>query len=162
MKKIIFAAAVILLFPALASAKAYFAVKKEMVERADAIVVVNITSTEAVEQKGSHWTYRQKATGLVEQSLKGGLAGPIVVYGMEDFICAQCKFEKGRFLLFLQRDGDLWAGSNWHLGIRAIKDGKVDWFKNDEPGSVHEAQPRPLEEVVEEIQKILASQGTGK
>lgn len=153
MRKIILSIVLVSLFSSAVLAKAYFAGKKEMIKKAEAIAVVEIVKTEEVEQKGKHWTYRQKATGMVKESLKGNIQGNIVIYGMEDFICAQCRFEKGRFLLFLGKDNNFWVGSNWQVGIRSIKNDKVDWFKNDI--SRFETEQKPLKEVILEIQNIL-------
>lgn len=91
--------------------------------------------------------------GKVKESLKGDIQGDIVIYGMEDFICAQCRFEEGLFLLFLRKDNSFWVGSNWQVGIRLIKDDKVDWFKND--SSPFETEQKPLQEVILDIQNIL-------
>jgi hypothetical protein len=135
-------------------AKAYFAGKREMIERAEAIAIVEIVETEEVKQRGTYWTYSQKAMGIVKESFKGDIQGNIVIYGMEDFICAQCRFEKGLFLLFLRKeDNNFWVGSNWQVGIRSIKDDKVDWLKNDT--SPFETEQKPLKEVILEIQNVL-------
>ncbi len=144
-----------------AQAKAYFAGKREMIEKAEAIAIVNIEKVEAVKKKAKGWTYSQRAIGTVERPLKGDLKGQIEIYGEEDFICARCSYGKGRFLLFLRKDGGLWTGSNWHLGIRPIKDGKVQWFKDDRADFdndykvVFEHQELPLDDVVAEIQRML-------
>jgi len=147
-----------------AQAKAHFAGKREMIEKAEAIAIVNIEKVEAVRQKGRHWTYAQKATGTVEKSLKGDVKGPIEIYGDVDFICANCRYQTGRFLLFLRKDDGLWTGSNWHLGIRPIKEGKVQWFKDDRADfdsdykAVFEHQELPLGGVVAEIDRVLKEQ----
>ncbi len=124
-----------------------------MIKKAEAIAIVEIVNTQKVKKKGQHWTYGQKAIGTVEKTLKGNIQDGIVIYGLEDFICAHCRFEKGRFLLFLQKDNDFWTGSNWHLGIRPIKDGEMDWFKNDT--SPFDMEKKSLEEVTQEIKSIL-------
>ena len=141
------------LFPNVLFAKAYYAGKKEMIEKAEAIIIIEITNIENVTKKGQHWIYGQKAIGTVEKTLKGDIQNDIVIYGMEDFICAQCRFEKGRFLLFLCKDNDLWAGSNWQLGIRPIKNGKIDWFKNDE--SRFDMEEKSFVDVIKEIENII-------
>ncbi len=125
-----------------------------MVEKAEAIAIIEILNTEIVEKRGQHWTYRQKAIGIVKKTLKGNIPDDIIIYGMETFICAQCQFEKGRFLLFLQRDNDFWIGSNWHLGIRQIEDENIDWFKSDT--SSFEMEQQPLKDVILDIQNILS------
>ncbi len=144
-----------------ACAKAYYAPKKEMIERADAIAIVDITKVGKAKKKGEHWTYYQKATGQVERMLKGKLDRTITLYGQEDFICASSMFSEGRFLLFLGKDGELWTGANWHLSSRRIMERKkedrtevgVEWFENDK--SSFKTKERPLGEVVTEIEAIL-------
>ena len=69
-----------------AFAKAYFAGKKEMIEKAECIAIVNIDKIEKVQKKGQHWTYHQKASGTIEKTLKGDASGIIEIFGMEDFI----------------------------------------------------------------------------
>lgn len=133
--------------------KAYYAGKKEMVLKAECIAVVNITKVEKTSRKGEPWTYSQKASGTVEQCLKGDIRGRIEIYGMESFICAQCRYEPGRFLLFLRKDGSFWVGSNWHLGIRPIRDSRVEWFKD--AASRFEMKEAPLAAVIAEIKAIL-------
>jgi hypothetical protein len=151
--------AVVLGIAAACFGKAYYAGKVEMVRKAECIAVVNITKVEATSRKGQTWTYSQKASGTVEQCQKGNARGRIEIYGMEDFICAQCRYETGRFILFLRRDGGLWVGSNWHLGIRPVRDGRVEWFKDD--ASRFEMKDVPLDAVLAEIKAILDGQVVG-
>ena len=47
-------------------AKAYYAGKKEMIQKAECIAIVNITRVEKADKKGKPWTYRQKASATVE------------------------------------------------------------------------------------------------
>ncbi len=137
-------------------AKAYYADKMNMIQEAEVIAVVNIAKVEDAEKKvESGWTYRQKASGQIEECIKGGLSGQIEVFGMESFVCARCEYKTGRFLLFLSKgDKDFWRGANWHLGIRPIAvDDKVDWFKDDK--SRFDMTPQPLADVLKEIEAIL-------
>ncbi len=138
-----------------AIAKAYFADKTQMIQRAEAIVVVNITNLEVVAKKPeSGWSYRQKASGKVEQTIKGVLSGQIEIYGMEDFICARCEYKTGRYLLFLDKgSAGFWHGANWQLGIRAISDDKVEWFQNDT--SRFDMTNQPLSKAIIEIETAL-------
>ena len=137
-------------------AKARYAQKKDMIEEAECIAIVNITKVEEADKKGNSWTYRQKATATVEQCLKGDVKGNITIYGLETFICAQCRYETGRFILFLRKDGSLWVGSNWHLGIRPIKEKTVQWFKDD--NTFFEMKDTPLDKVVDEIKTVVKEQ----
>lgn len=140
--------------PLLALGKAYFSPKKEMIQRAEAIAVVNITSViETNVEPIAHvpgWEYRQKATAEIERSLKGGVKGTIEIYGMESFICAQCRYEKGKFLVFLRKENGRWIGSNWQPGIRPITGDSVSWLvKNDD---AFDSKPAPLADVIAEIE----------
>jgi hypothetical protein len=137
-------------------AKARYAQKKDMIQEAEVIAVVKITKIEKANKKEKSWIYRQKATATVEQCLKGDVKEDITIYGLEDFICAQCRYEKGHFILFLRKDGALWVGSNWHLGIRPIKAGKIQWFKNDK--MFFEMQDAPLHKVIDEINAVVKEQ----
>ena len=137
-------------------AKAHYANKKDMIKEAECIVVVNITDVEKAEKKGASWTYRQKVSATVEQCLKGDTKGNITIYGLENFICAQCRYKKGHFVLFLRKNNNLWVGSNWHLGIRPIKDDKVEWFKDDK--AIFDMKEIPLDKVIDEINTIVKEQ----
>ena len=149
---------VILLGSPACFAKAYHAGKEEMIQKAECIVVVNITAVEEAEKKGNVWTYGQKATAKVELCLKGDVEDTVEIYGQENFICAQCEYKEGRFILFLRRDGDFWVGSNWSIGIRPVKDDNVEWFKKG--GTRLEMVEMPLEEVIRDIKGTVAVQTT--
>jgi hypothetical protein len=134
-------------------AKARYLGKTEMIQSATAIAVVDITSVETSDTQGKSWTYREKATARVEEVLKGSLPKEITLYGNETFICAQCRFEKGKALVFLRKDEDLWVGSNWHLSSLAIRENQVEWFESGENYS--KLVKTHFTKVLEEIRKIL-------
>lgn len=147
-----------------AMAKAYFSPKKEMIQRAEAIAVVNITSVietnvDAIAGEPG-WSYRQKATADVERTLKGNAKGTIEIYGMESFICAQCRYEKGRFLVFLRRERDRWVGANWQPGIRPITGDTVSWPVKDDDAFA--SKPAPLADVIAEIETQVKRDADGK
>ncbi len=137
-------------------AKARYAGEHEMIAEADYIVIVNISKVEKSDKKGSHWTYRQKASATVEYNLKGNLKGDIEIYGMESFICAQCRYTKGRFILFLRKNNGLLVGSNWQLGILPITEEMLPWFKN--VGNRFEREKVSLDKVKTIITGILKEQ----
>ncbi len=137
-------------------AKAYFAPKRQMIERAEAIAIVEIKEVVKTDAKGRIWTYRQKAVAKVTQTIKGELPENVDLYGGETFICAQCNFTEGKYLVFLRKDGDKWVGSNWHLSVRLIKGDTVEWYKDDT--SIQLKDGIPLKDVIEEIEKILKEQ----
>src|SRR5215208_3883816 len=85
-------------------AKAYFASAQEMVQGSVAIAVIDISKVEAVEAKGDQWTYRERAQAMVERTLKGSLSQHVELFGNETFICAQVRFQPGRYLVFLRKD----------------------------------------------------------
>lgn len=132
--------------------KAAFYGKKETIEKSEAIAIVNITKVEMARVKRGGWTYSERAHATVERTLKGGLAGKATLHGGENFICAQVRYEPGRHLVFLRRDGDLWCGVNWHFGVRKIKKDKLDWFADDTSLKLETAE---LNSVVEQIEAIL-------
>src|SRR6185436_7698218 len=103
----------VLLFAGSAQAEAAYKGKVQMIETAEVIAVVEITSVETASVKGTYETYRQKASAKVDKVLKGKLSGSVALYGDGDFICAKCHFQAGRYLVFLQRDGELLTGNNW-------------------------------------------------
>lgn len=130
-------------------AKAYFQTKNEMIEKAEAIAIVEISAVKDSDAKGKVWTYRTKGTVKVEQTLKGELPDEFTIHGAETFICASCPLLNGRFIVFLKKDGSLWTGSNWHLSLRPITDGMVEWYVADD--NRYEMKPMPLNKVLAEI-----------
>ena len=156
MKKIILPILFLSFLSTFTFAKARFAEKKEMIKKSETIIIAKIEKIEKSKQEGKYFMYRQKVTGTIENTLKGNIDGDIIIYGMENFKCAQNTFSKGHFLLFLRKDNGFWVGSNWHLGIRPIKEGKVEWFKNNI--SHFKMEQKPLKEVISEIQNILKKQ----
>ena len=88
--------------------------------------------------------------------LKGDAKGEIEIYGMETFICAQCRYERGRFILFLREEEGCWVGSNWNLGIRPVKEDRIQWFKDDK--TRFEMKETPLDDVISEITDIVEEQ----
>ena len=143
----------VLLLATTAHAKAAFKGKAQMIETAQAIAVVEITHTETVSVKGQHWTYQQEASARVERVLKGTLADEVALYGDETFICAHCHFEVGRYLVFLDHDGELLTGNNWHLSVRKITQNTVAWFANDRD---IEQKSAALSDVLQAIEWALA------
>ena len=136
-----------------AIAKAYYATEEEMIERSEAIAIVDITNVENKMTRSKPFNYRQIADANVLQVFKGSLPQNLKLHGMEDFICAQVNFSPGRYLVFLNRDGDLWAGSNWYLSARPIKDNLVEWYNPS--GEYRELLWQPLDKVVERVQKFI-------
>ena len=132
--------------------KAAYHGKTEMVISAEAIAVVTISKVEPAKAKRKSWTYSEAATAKVEQVLKGSLARQIVLHGGEDFICAQVRYNPGRYIVFLRHDEDLLVGENWHLGVREIKNDTVEWFKDDKSLELKSAR---LEEVLKEITSLV-------
>lgn len=125
--------------------KAYFYSQDELIRKAEVIVIIDlgepvIPKAEAVDpfmeaddgRRGKTWNYRQCAKAKVIEVIKGKIDGKFMMYGGETFICAQCNLGKGRFLAFLTKDGKMWVGANWHLSLRPVTDGKIEWFPPNE------------------------------
>jgi hypothetical protein len=150
--------------PSRAEAKAAYAGKAEMIRRSDAVAVVDVLRVEKAEVKGAHWTYSQRAIARVRSTLKGDLpaAGKeVALFGGEDFICAQCNFQPGKYVVFLRRDGGLWVGSNWHLSVRPVatdKAGKewVDWYAKQ---NTIELKATLLDDVLADVKKVITETG---
>jgi hypothetical protein len=140
--------------PRAAHAKAAFFGKEEMIRRAEIIALVNVTAVEPVKVKTRGWTLSQAARASVERVLKSELPRQVTLYGGEDFICAQVRYQPGRCLVFLRREEGRLRGVNWHLGVRPVKDGQVVWFANDK--NPHAMKPVPLADVWKEIEAVLA------
>lgn len=109
-------------------AKAYYANEAEMIERSEVVAIVNISEVEKAKTESKPFDYSEIAHATVEQTIKGTLPQTVKLYGGESFICAQVHYAPGRHLVFLRRNEDLLVGCNWHMSVRPIKDGKVEWF----------------------------------
>jgi hypothetical protein len=133
-------------------AKAYFAGAQEMVQGSVAIAILDISKVEAVEVKGDHWTYRERAQATVARTLKGSLPQQVQLFGHETFICAQVRFQPGRYLVFLRKDGEKLVGANWHLSVRPIKDDQVEWFSGKQRLDL---SWQPLSAVVERVGELI-------
>jgi hypothetical protein len=142
-------------FTSLTYGKAAYRSYPEMIETSEIVAVIDVIEIVPTQTKGSHRNYRQKITAKSLQVLKGQLDQLTTIYGLEDFICAQCHFEKGRQLVFLRRDNDLLAGSNWYLSIRPIIDDKVEWFKDS---SSIDLIPMSLDTVLEQVKAEINKQ----
>lgn len=102
---------------------------------------------------GTVWSYQKSAKAKVVRILKGEIPAEFVLHGNETFICAQCTLSKGRFLAFLQKDKDLWVGTNWHLSLRPVKDGKIEWYDGEDLMKPMTLQPEAA--VLADVRKLL-------
>ncbi len=138
-----------------AMAKAYFQTETELVTQSAAIAIIEIAEPQPSEQKGTTWTYRQSATAKIISRIKGDIPDTFTLHGDETFICARCPLRAGRFLAFLNRDGELWIGANWQLSLRPIKDDKIEWYVVPEQRNPMAYQPSEL--VLKRIQELIAT-----
>lgn len=137
-----------------AQARAAFQSSEVMIANSDAIALVQIERVATAQIKGTHWTYGQKATARVERTLKGELPSSVALLGDENFICARCHFETGRFLVFLKREKEGFAGTNYQLSARKIEDAQVNWGAK----GAFETKMVPLGEAISSVQATLDAQ----
>ncbi|HEY9786306.1 MAG TPA: hypothetical protein V6D17_12945 [Candidatus Obscuribacterales bacterium] len=144
-----------------AIAKAYFASRVEMVDRADLIALVHFDAVKKVEKKSPHWTYREEASGTIRKIYKASanhqdmkVNSQIAVYGGETFICAQTKLSSGDCLVFLQHQDGFWQGANWHYSVLPVNGNQVKWLKSPHSREFAEAT---LAEAARDIKTDIAS-----
>ena len=137
-----------------AHAKAAYQTPQIMIANSQAIALVQIERIEATQTKGENWTYGQKATAHVERTLKGGLPATLTLLGDENFICARCHFETGRFLVFLKREGAGWVGTNYQPSARKIEDERVNW----DAAAPFAQKPIALDVALQSVISIIAAQ----
>lgn len=154
MKSIAIILAALLVVSHEAAAKAYFQTEPELVTQATAIAIIELSEPEESDQKGAIWTYRKSARAKVVMQVAGSLPDTFTLFGDETFICAQCHLAAGQYLAFLSRDGGLWAGANWHLSLRPLKDDKIEWYSAPEQRFSMTFQPKAT--VLERVREILA------
>jgi hypothetical protein len=152
MKKIIPILILIFALPASAHAKAYLAPKAEMIAKSDVIAVVNITDVKSLEPEKMYGNQRAKAT--VRDVLKGDVKREMEIEFMVKcfYPCAITQVSKGEYLVFLSKKDNDFEGNNWHLSYRPIKDGAIEWYKDD---TGYELKKRKLGGVLDEIRGIL-------
>jgi hypothetical protein len=148
------AAAMLLLLmgPVLAYGKAGYEDKAEMLKQAEIIALVDITKVESAKAKGKTWTYSEVASAKAERVLKGKLPNEVKLYGRENFICAQVRYQPGKFLVFLRHDEDMLVGVNWHLGVRPVSGETVEWLSGDDRFAT---KVESLATVLQEIETVL-------
>lgn len=164
----------LVLFPSPVEAKAYFQTRSELIQKATVIAIIELQEPQAAKADpskgktdpfantvtGKVWSYSTQSKATLIKVIKGELPKTFTLYGGESFVCAQCTLSKGRFLAFLTKDDDYWVGSNWHLSLRPIKDGKVEWYVAEEQRSPMEYQN--LEKVTADIKAILGKNTIGE
>jgi len=146
-------------------AKAKFYSRSELVTKATVIAIIELEEPVEIKPdpfanstRGEYWTYSTKAKAKVVKMIKGEISREFELYGGEGFICARCTLAKGKYLAFLKKDGAYWAGLNWHLSLRPITEGKVEWYAQGQEQS-YSTSPmayQPLNRVVAEVEEILA------
>lgn len=97
------------------TAKAYFANRQEMVERADLIVLAQIGKVQASSQPARPFNFSEEAQAKVIKTIKGSCPEEIRVLGGENFICARFHIQSGKAILFLNKTEGGYKGANWHL-----------------------------------------------
>lgn len=127
--------------PLAALSKAYIAGRKEMVQKADLIALLDVGAVEKCDRKGEPFSYSQKAQARVLKVYKGKCGGNLTIYGGENFICARLNIVPGKALAFLrkEKENDAYTGSNWHLSLLPLTANgeQVKWFSGPqerEPG----------------------------
>jgi hypothetical protein len=145
-------------------ARVYYAPAGEMVRRSEFIAVVDVQRVRAVDERGRTWRYAQAADAVVLRTYKGRLPARIAIHAQEDFICSRVEFRPGRYLVFLRREGELLAGSNWYLSARPIRDGAVEWYASSTASGSHPSviplRPAPLARVIAEVRRHQSSART--
>lgn len=101
----------------------------EMIRRSQFIAIIVIDHV-ALLPKTEHprWWFGQRAHAVVERNIKGALPHAIDIYGDENFVCQQTELSPGRYLAFLVEDRGRLHSSNYQMGIRPIRDDRVEWY----------------------------------
>jgi|AntRauTorckE6833_2_1112554.scaffolds.fasta_scaffold07864_2 hypothetical protein len=161
--KIYTTAAVLILSSSLGVfAKPIILTRSEMISKATVIAIVRLEEPKEAQSGGSgrdpfaasgdSLSYSQQANVHVEKLLKGKISNEFTLYGEATFEQAP-SLSKGRFLVFLSQDGELWACNNWQLSLRPIKDTEVEWYESDEARLPMQFQK--LQDVVLQVEAAL-------
>ncbi len=149
-----------------ADAKAYYPSRREMVQRADVIAIVDIGPVnDKAEVQGKHWSFSEKATGTVERLITAqpgheqGLAPgkELTLVAGENFTCARNQLASGRALVFLTQDGQIYSGAAWNLSFLLVdKDNQLSWPGTAE-GRHADKKATSLNQVLADIKTDLAA-----
>jgi len=141
-----------LLMPKMAYGKAAYFGKGQLVEFAEIIAIVDVSSVSETETTGKCWTYRQAASASTVKVLKGKLPDTFIIHAEKDFICARATYEANtRYMVFLQREARLYATVNHHLGQFKIIDDKLNWFSSEQNLSRNE---QGLDVIIKDIDRL--------
>lgn len=132
-----------------------------LVKQAEAIAVVDLGTPRGnpptgARSPGEMWRYTIVAPATTITVIQGTLPENFDFFGGEDFVCARCIPSKGRFLVFLRKDGEKWVGANWQFSLRPIKDGKIDWY---EKGEQLKFSSQDEAEVIARVKGLIARKG---
>jgi len=120
-----------------------------LTSKSDLIAIVHVA--EPVQKpfgKRSNRVLLQRADATVERVLKGAPAEKVVLTFEDNlgFLCRPSRLYKGRFLLFLKKDGDAYVRSdNWYSQAE-ITNKEVRWLLG---------APSDVSTVIAEIQRIV-------
>lgn len=124
-----------------------------LIKHSTDIVVADFQSMEAEKND-------QKAGFKVVETWKGEAKGVIQLSGTSHKICAPVvdftNWKKGRYLLFVKKDGELYNPFNGHFSVLLISDGKVPWFVENE--GLITRKPAGLAEVKAKVAKKVAAE----
>ena len=125
--------------------------KRELIQRAELIAIVDIDQVEKLESERRTGSLRAIAT--VRSVMKGPQMATVVFSAYSFYPCGVVNLEEGRYLVFLGRSEDSaerWAGVSWSESYRRIR-GDLVWWEDD--GRHFEA---PLWEAIAEITAEIA------
>jgi len=143
----------ILLTAQSAFGRAYFAPKREMIAKSQVIAIVQITDVISLEPEKRLGDRRARAT--IREVLKGAIEkGKEMEFTVPCFFpCAITEVSTGEYLVFLSEEQGQLQGNNWHLSYRPIRDGKVEWYRDD---TSYELVQTELDKVVQEVREQLS------
>jgi len=123
--------------------------KENWVKQADFIAVVRVTDiVEEVVRSKPYDILTQTTYPEVERVLKGTAPKKLRLEHRETLdliVCRPPKLSRGRFLVFLRRQGDVYAANDWYWGV-TIEGDQVCLFQ------------KALNEVAGDIQEIVKNQ----
>jgi hypothetical protein len=137
--------------------------KKEMLQQADLIAIVDIQELTSTDKTKAYADLI--ATAHVAQTLKGETKGEIKFRIERWFPCAAFDVSTGRHLVFLKKgEKNEYAGANWYMSYLYLGGKTAKWY-DDKGTGVDDKSP---EELVKEVMSLIkrtprkADMGDGK
>ena len=140
----------------MAHAQISFASIEEMIKDADVIAVVEVLEARPARITEANLRHKDMVANMrIETVIKGEMPTGVTasMFLMDGFPYVTVDVRPGTYLVFLRLHEDVLLNSNWHVSLRPIREGSVEWFSERTKNVVYLS----LDDVTAEIRATLSS-----